>query len=54
MDQFGCGQISKRYQSTFLQRGRKEELSMNAIALINSKFKWESIAKNFVSMYETE
>lgn len=30
---------------------RKEELSKNAINLVNTKFNWESIAKSFMSMY---
>lgn len=33
---------------------RKEELSTNAINLVNAKFKWESIAKSFESMYSEQ
>ena len=33
---------------------RKEELSRNAIKLVNAKFKWESIAKSFLSMYREQ
>ena len=33
---------------------RKVEMSGNAISLVNTKFKWESIAKSFINMYEEQ
>lgn len=63
LHKFDCGwwinldveEISKALSAYFsTSDDRKEELSMNAIRLVNSKFKWESIAKSFVSMYEEQ